>query len=316
MSRGAIVSFTLFIGVASVAAAGLRKGALEHALAGERYEDVYYLPPAEWLPAFSLGWDEALADLLWIRALIYFSDEFLSQGALAHVFDYTEAMLALDPDFRAVYRWIGTAGIYRPHEVSPEQIRRSVAIMRRGLDRFPDDGELAWAIGASLAFELAPLLTDRREREAVRAEGAEYLMMAARLGAAPEWAVLSNAAILDRIGRADAAARHLEEMYARVNDEGVRARIAAALAAAGRAVAGDVPSGLRIAGERKRDRGAAGWRGGTLKRRGRSQSGTSTRMSRSNDETVLLLAHRPPDRPVLREATSDDSGAHSVRSRT
>jgi hypothetical protein len=230
MSRGAIVSFTLSIGVASVAAAGLRKGALEHALAGERYEDVYYLPPADWLPAFSLGWDEALADLLWIRALIYFSDEFLSQGALTHVFDYTEAMLALDPDFRAVYRWIGTAGIYRPHEVSPEEIRRSVAIMRRGLDRFPDDGELAWAIGASLAFELAPLLTDRREREAVRAEGAEYLMMAARLGAAPEWAVLSNAAILDRIGRADAAARHLEEMYARVNDEGVRARIAAALA--------------------------------------------------------------------------------------
>jgi hypothetical protein len=227
MSRGLIAVITM---AAALAATGLRAGAMRHALASERYEDVYYLPPAEWLPVLSLGWDEGLADLLWMRALLYYADELRARGAVAHVFDYTESMLTLDPDFRAVYHWIGTAGMYSAAAVTPEQVRRSIAIMRRGLDRFPDDGELAWSIGASYAFELAPLLEDPRERAAARSEGAEYMAMAARLGAAPEWAVLSNAAVLDRVGRADAAARHLEEMYARVTDETVRARIQVALA--------------------------------------------------------------------------------------
>ena len=51
-------------------------------------------------------------------------------------------------------------------------------------------------------------------------------MVAARLGAAPDWLVLTNSSILSGLGEMDAAARHLEEMYSIVQDESVRARIA------------------------------------------------------------------------------------------
>lgn len=199
--------------------------------AATRYEDMYYLPPAEWLPTLSLGYRAALADLVWMRALVYFGDEMIHRGQLAHVFEYAEAMLALDPDFQAVYHWIGVAGVYRPSEVTAEQVRTAVDIMRRGLERFPDDGRLAWEIGSTLAFELAPLLRDDpAARDATRAEAADYIAMAARRGAAPPWAVLSGASLLRRAGRVDAAVRHLEQLYALVQDESVRFEIEARLA--------------------------------------------------------------------------------------
>ncbi len=213
--------------VIPLALASLELRARSHAsyVSGQRYEDVYYLPPAEWLRVFSAGWDEALADLIWMRALVYFGDEFREGGQVRHVFDYAEAMLALDPRFPAVYRWVGMAGLYRPQAIAPEDIERSVAIMQRGARLFPEDGELAWDIGAALVFELVPLLEDEAAQDAARERGMPYLLAAARLGAAPEWAALSNASLLARIGRDEQAARHLEEMYLTVDDPALRESI-------------------------------------------------------------------------------------------
>lgn len=216
---------------AAIGASALRARATEQLVASQTYEDVYYLPPPDWLPALSLGHREALADLLWMRALVYFGSEMVERGALAHVYDYTEAMLALDPDFRAVYRWIGTAGVYRPGAITAGDVEGAVEIMRRGMERAPDDGQLAWILGATLAFELPPLLDDDAERDAARAEGADYIAIATRLGAAPQWAVLSSATILQRVGRAESAVRHLEDMYAMVSDPSLRAEIEAGIAA-------------------------------------------------------------------------------------
>ena len=37
-----------------------------------KHEELYYLPPSEWLPVISLGFRAALADLIWCRSLVYF----------------------------------------------------------------------------------------------------------------------------------------------------------------------------------------------------------------------------------------------------
>jgi hypothetical protein len=191
----------------------------------QRYEDVYYLPPPRWLKVLSLGWDEAFADLIWMRALVYFGDELQHGGNVENVLEYAEAMVTLDPDFRAVYRWVGTAGIYRPVEVRPEHVEEAVRFMQRGARRFPEDGELAWDIGAALVFELVPLLDDPDARDDARERGMPWLMAASRLGAAPEWMTLTNASLLSRIGRTEQAARHLEEMYLATSDPTTRAQI-------------------------------------------------------------------------------------------
>lgn len=216
-----VACFVVLLALAGVSRA---VAAPEHATA-EAYEDVYYAPPAAWLPVLSLGHREALADLLWCRALVYQGEEMMHGGGLDHVFDYTEGMLALDPDFRAVYIWISSAGIYSAEGVTESDMDRTLAIVRRGRERFPDDGQLAWVLGATLAFE-APPYTPEGRREAVRLEGVENLMEAVRLGAAPEWLVLSNTSILSQLGHADRAIEHLEEMYDRVTDERVRETIA------------------------------------------------------------------------------------------
>jgi hypothetical protein len=204
----------------------LRGRAMDHYLAMQTYEDIYYLPPPEWLQVMSLGHRQALADFIWLRALIYFGDEFANRGAVKHVFNYGESMLALDPDFRRVYRWVGVAGVYTPLGSSPEVMARSIDVLRRGVERFPDDGELAWDTGATIMYELVPHLDkDDPDRERLRAEGNEHMMTAARLGAGPDWLVITNATALRKLGEGDRELHHLEEMYAVVRDPKVKSQI-------------------------------------------------------------------------------------------
>lgn len=204
----------------------LRGRAMDQYLGTQRYEDIYYLPPPAWLQVMSLGHRRALADLIWLRALIYFGDEFENRGAVKHVFNYGDSMIALDPDFARVYRWVGVAGVYTPEGSPVEFIERSVQVLRDGVDRFPDDGQLAWDAGATIAYELLPRLPkDHAGREALQLEANEHMMAAARLGAGPEWLVLNNASLLSELGQSEREQRHLEEMYAIVKDPEIKLQI-------------------------------------------------------------------------------------------
>ncbi len=229
------VSGARFFGIIVLIAAlagvwSLRGRAMDRYLRTQTYEDIYYLPPPEWLQVMSLGYGRALADLIWLRALIYFGDEFIHEGEVKHVHSYGESMLKLDPDFRRVYRWVGVAGVYTPKGSSRELVEQAVDVLRRGVDRFPDDGQLAWDAGATIAYELLPLLpADDPRRETLAAESTEYMMSAARLGAGPEWLVITNATALRKLGEKDREVRHLEEMYALVRDPAVKAEIEARL---------------------------------------------------------------------------------------
>ena len=199
---------------------------MAHYLGTQTYEDIYYLPPPDWLQVMSLGYRRALADLIWLRALIYFGDEFENKGAVKHVFDYGDSMLALDPDFQRVYRWVGVAGVYTPTGSPREYIERSVDVLRQGAERFPNDGELAWDTGATIVYELLPALSKAHpDRERLKAEGNDYMVAAARLGAGPAWLVLTNATALRKLGEKERELRHLEEMYALVRDPKVKAQI-------------------------------------------------------------------------------------------
>ncbi len=194
-----------------------------------QYEDVYYLPSERWLPVLSLGYHRALADLLWIKGLLYFSNELRHRGDASNAARYAEAMLALDPDFKAVYRWIGMAMLYRTGDVTAADAERAADFLRRGAERYPTDGELAWDLGATLRYELVPLLKDPAKKEEAKHQGVAHMQAAARLGAGPPWLVLTNATELRKLGRKEQAIRHLEEMYAGVQDPDIKQQIAVQL---------------------------------------------------------------------------------------
>jgi tetratricopeptide (TPR) repeat protein len=204
--------------------------AFQHHHANDRYEDAYYLPPSQWLPPMSLGFRQAAADLLWCRTLIYIGEEFLRGGLLRHATAYADAIITLDPDFKAPYRWPATVSLYRPGEFDLDEVLSAVAYLRRAVKRWPNDGELAWDLGSTLRFEVVPHVTDAALKEKLEAEAADFLSTAALLGAGPPWLALNSSTLLTKLGKKEQAIRHLEEVYGTVQDPETKAQIAERLA--------------------------------------------------------------------------------------
>jgi len=176
--------------------------------AGQRYEDLYYLPAHDWLPVLSLGYRQALADLIWCRSLVYFGEDIGQSGKVKYVFEYTDAILALDPDFRPAYRWISTAAIYRPVALDIEQGLRAADYLKRALARWPDDWELHWDYGSLLRFELAPLETNPARKRQLLERAAPHIRAAALHGAGPPWLALNSVELLNKLGHLEQAIRH------------------------------------------------------------------------------------------------------------
>jgi len=250
MSQRADSLLVLLVALAAIGT--LRAPAMERYYEAQTYEDLYVLPPPNWLVVASLGHRSAMADLVWMKALVYVGNEFSARGHVANIYRYTDAIVALDPDFRRVYSWVASAALYRPQEVSTNEQMRVLSYLREGVRRFPDDGRLAWELGATLMYELAPL-TQGEQRDALRAEGLEHLAAATRLGAGHSWMVLSNASQLEALGRSDRAVAHLREMYATVQEESIRAEILARIEALQSAADAEALQNEVVALERRRE---------------------------------------------------------------
>lgn len=211
------------LAVVAFATRSARLSAFDDHQSSQRYEDTYYLPPPEWLPVMSFGYQSALADLLWCRALVYFGEELGARGPVRHLVQYTDAILTLAPDFRAAYRWVSIGLIYRPVAPTPEEMRLGAEYLRRAVKRWPNDGGLRWDLGSYLRFELAPTIKDdRAQKDRILEESAAHLHIAGLKGAGPPWLALNNSTLLTRLGQKELAIRQLEEVYATVNDDETR----------------------------------------------------------------------------------------------
>jgi tetratricopeptide (TPR) repeat protein len=203
----------------------LRVVAMGHYLSARQYEGVYYLPPPQWLPVLSIGYREVLADLLWMKALIYFGDELYHRSNARHLYDYADAILALDNRFKTVYHWVASCALYRPGDITVADAKKAISYLERAVRLFPSDGSLAWDLGATYTYELAPMLSDPAQRMEAKRKGLEQLQFAVLRGAAPPWVALNNASLWAKLGRTEQAIRHLEETYVSVTDSTLREQI-------------------------------------------------------------------------------------------
>lgn len=151
-----------------------------------RDQDVLYLPPAQHLGAMSLGYREALADLIWIRAVIFAGDR---AGATNHgwIIEYLEAIYSLAPGFRRPYAWGGVAFIYTGETIDRAMVDRALALYDRALTYFPEDHELLFAAGMLLTRDVQsmPEQYSEAERAAAMDKGAAHIRKAAAFGAPP-----------------------------------------------------------------------------------------------------------------------------------
>ena len=172
--------------LAFAALTGVAHGSLtETRAAFPEEEDLLYLPPARHLQVMSVGYDEALADLIWIRAVVFAGTQ-LGREHYEWVHNYLEVITALVPTFRRPYAWGGVVVIYNGKPISKDMLDTAQKIYRAGLERFPEDHELLFALGMILVRDVKPDYGyTEAEESAAKAEGAELIRKAAAFGAPP-----------------------------------------------------------------------------------------------------------------------------------
>jgi len=223
--------------VASVAGVSVVRPKLAETLKGTKEaEEIYTLPPPEALPVVSLGYRSALADVLFTKAIIAHAQHAERKQRYDAVADYLEAIIALDPTLRDVYRFADTLIVYHAvGEPTPELLRRAWRILEVGLELRPGDAELWLSSGQFMAFIAPQWLKDPEEKKAFRARGAQQLTRAAELAGEKRenisWQALAAVGVYTKEGERQAAINHLERAYLVTDSDELREQIAERLAA-------------------------------------------------------------------------------------
>jgi hypothetical protein len=186
-------------------------------------EDRLYLPRPRVLKALSLGHHELTADMVLMRAIVYFGAQFNQKGDFRWLENYLETIVRLDPYWKTPYRWAGTATMYHGRTITRQNVEASNHFLALGVKHFPDDWELPFMLGCNYLFELKS--DDPVEKSELRRRGGEYIRHAALVGGAPAWVPLLAATIMREEGREEAAVRHLEEVYLTTRDERTREEV-------------------------------------------------------------------------------------------
>jgi hypothetical protein len=181
---------------------------------------VLYVPPAQHLQVMSVGYKEALADLIWIRALI-FSGSKLADHDIDAVTRYVDAITGLAPRFHRPYLWGGITLVYGgAPTVTRPMVDRSIAIYRRGLEQFPESHALLYPLGMLLIHQVGSTPGyDAEEREALTREGVELVRKAAAYGADPLVRRYAATLISDHAATDQLAIQFFEAQLAQTEDE-------------------------------------------------------------------------------------------------
>jgi tetratricopeptide (TPR) repeat protein len=214
------------LGALGVAATQPSLAARFHAVKAR--EDVYVLPPPEELKVASLGYRAAMAEQIWAKLLVEYGIHWAEKRPFPDIEKYLDAILALDPKFPMLYKFVDTLLVYRPIKGEREDAIKARAYLERGTRERPWDPDVWLHYGEFVAF-LAPSWLPDEERDGWRRDGALAIARAVELGADPD-RVLPAASILDRTGEQKAAIRNLQRAYALTDDPEQRAELAAKLA--------------------------------------------------------------------------------------
>lgn len=141
---------------------------------------------------------------------------------------YLEAIIALDPRFRRVYKWGGTVVMYNLRNITRASVEASTRIYEAGRRRFPNDWEFPFRIGVNYYFEMQT--DDEAERKQLRRIGAKHVREASLLPGAPAYLASLAAKMYSKWGQAELARAHLEEVLVTVKDPRIREYARARLA--------------------------------------------------------------------------------------
>jgi tetratricopeptide (TPR) repeat protein len=163
-----------------------------------------------------------------MRALVYYGSARTGQAEFLYLNKFIDNVIALDPKFHRVYDWAAYAVTYKETHATQEEFRASVRYLEKGIEAFPDDGELYWVLGQRYWLDLIPSSPEQR-REYLE-KGAQYLETAThKPNAQPRWATQA-AEIRSKLGQREHAVRQLREVILTTDNKKARARMLGKLA--------------------------------------------------------------------------------------
>lgn len=189
--------------------------------------EAYLLPPAPVLRALAFGYNEVAADLLWVRTIAYFADHAFGDGELDHLARYLDGILALDPNFKAIYRFGAAMLMSRGGRQTNEDVFRAIHLLERAQRRYPDDYRFPFHLGAYYISELRPATPQQRARW--RRIGADWVQRAALIGTDLAWLPNLAAKVYTEQGERELALHQLRELYVVTQDPATKRQIASKL---------------------------------------------------------------------------------------
>jgi hypothetical protein len=172
-----------------------------------------WLEDAATMRKAALGFDGLVADLYWIRTVVYFGQQRLSEREDKNydlLFPYLDFVTTLDPRFTTAYRF-GAIFLSEAPPGGPNRPDLAIDLLKRGAQNAPE----RWEYLHDIAFVYHWAYRDY-------GKAAEWMRRASEVPNAPIW-LKSSAAMMLEIGRDRESARSIwEQMRDTAEEEWVR----------------------------------------------------------------------------------------------
>lgn len=172
-------------------------------------QEPLYIPSGRLLPYLSLGHDQFMADLLWLKALLYFGKHYLTDKNYPYFFHILDIITNLDKRFKEAYL---LGGIILSLEL--DAVEESNMLLEKGMENIPDDWRIPFYIGFNYWYYM---------NEHIQA--AKYISISARLKGAPSYLTRLASTLYIKGGQKEVALSFLIEIYNNTEDERIKAQI-------------------------------------------------------------------------------------------
>jgi len=179
----------------------------------DKIEDLMYLPSGKFLKGAALGYDELLADLLWIKAIGYFGGHAITDQNYDWLYHILDITTTLDPLFDDPYEF---GGIVFANEVG--DVDSSIKLLDKGMKNVPTHHWRYWYLPFFQSFNYMYYKNDYKM-------AARYLEIAAKYPGRPDYLPLLVSRLYANAGDPEVAIAFLKEMINSTESDELKERL-------------------------------------------------------------------------------------------
>ena len=180
-----------------------------HAPDGNDLAGVLYIPSSAFVKQTALGFDQAWADLLWVRTIGYYADQSTREGKFTYLYHMLDIVTTLDPRWLYPYLFGGVT-------LSLDLDRPDLAnkLLRKAIPAHPLVWKIPFLIGFNAYFGMGDAGT-----------AARYIEQASRLPGSPAYLAGFASRLYAKGGNRESALRILREVIEQTEDPALRERL-------------------------------------------------------------------------------------------